>query len=116
MSYCLSRHDVRDCKQEFAMHNDFRTFPLPGPAPIAALLQHHQQPFGEERREFVSLAVDQGVQEDGSPNVAPTPGEQAVMAAHGIQFDGRGFRFAGFRYDRLIDAVRQSRRAGQGCE
>jgi len=50
------------------------------------------------------------------PIDAPTQDELAVMATHGIQFDGRGFRFAGFRYDRLIDAVRQSRRSGQGCE
>jgi hypothetical protein len=49
-------------------------------------------------------------------SAAPTPREQAVMAAHGIQFDGQGFRFGGFRHARLIDAVHQSRRSGQGCD
>ena len=47
---------------------------------------------------------------------APTPTDCAMMAAHGIQFDGCGFRFAGFRFDRLLDAVHQSRIAGQGRE
>jgi hypothetical protein len=50
-----------------------------------------------------------------APARAPTQPERIVMAAHGIQFDGRGFRFAGYRYHWLADAVRQSRMAGQGC-
>lgn len=43
---------------------------------------------------------------------APNDSEQALMASLGIQFDGRAFRFAGFRYDRLADAVNYARRAG----
>jgi hypothetical protein len=42
---------------------------------------------------------------------APTDNERAVMASLGIQFDGRNFRFAGYRYDRLADAVNYARRA-----
>jgi hypothetical protein len=43
--------------------------------------------------------------------VPPTDAEQVLMASLGIQFDGRAFRFAGFRYDRLADAVLYARRA-----
>jgi hypothetical protein len=35
------------------------------------------------------------------------------MAPLGIQFDGRAFRFAGYRYDRLADAVNYARRANE---
>lgn len=42
---------------------------------------------------------------------APTDTERALMASLGIQFDGRTFRFAGYRYDRLADAVNYARRA-----
>jgi hypothetical protein len=43
--------------------------------------------------------------------VPPTDAEQMLMASLGIQFDGRAFRFAGFRYDRLADAVLYARQA-----
>jgi len=55
--------------------------------------------------------------EDGTPPrhrrafVAPTRAEQTLMDSLGIQFDGRRFRFAGFSYDRLADAVSYARRA-----
>jgi len=66
-------------------------------------------------------AVERFVSERGSVATAlhdawcapPTQNEHAVMAAHGIEFDGSGFRFAGFRHARLIDALQQAR---QGCE
>jgi hypothetical protein len=45
------------------------------------------------------------------PCPAPTEAERALMAPLGIQFDGRAFRFAGYRYDRLADAVSYARRA-----
>lgn len=51
---------------------------------------------------------------DGHPrpaSVPPTNSEQTLMASLGIQYDGRSFRFAGFRYDRLADAVLYARRA-----
>jgi hypothetical protein len=57
-----------------------------------------------------------GARQDLNTAPEPTPQERAVMAAHGIRFDGRGYRFAGYRHERLVDAVQQSRRAGQGCE
>lgn len=50
------------------------------------------------------------------PRDSPTQDELAVMAAHGILFDGCGFRFAGYRHGRLVDAVRESRQSGKGCE
>jgi hypothetical protein len=43
--------------------------------------------------------------------VPPTDAEQMLMASLGIQFDGRAFRFAGYRYDRLADAVLYARLA-----
>jgi len=43
--------------------------------------------------------------------VPPTDAEQLLMASLGIQFDGRSFRFAGYRYDRLADAVLYARQA-----
>jgi hypothetical protein len=45
------------------------------------------------------------------PSAAPTGTERVLMASLGIQFDGRTFRFAGCRYDRLTDAVNHARRA-----
>ena len=45
------------------------------------------------------------------PFVAPTDAERALMGPLGIQFDGRAFCFAGYRYDRLADAVKYARRA-----
>ena len=42
---------------------------------------------------------------------APTDAERALISSLGIQFDGRAFRFAGYRYDRLADAVSYARRA-----
>lgn len=45
------------------------------------------------------------------PFAAPTDADRALMASLGIQFDGRAFRFAGYRYDRLADAVSYARRA-----
>ena len=42
----------------------------------------------------------------------PTAHEREVMATHGIQFDGRAYLYAGFRYDCLIDAINQVRRMG----
>ena len=84
-----------------------------------------------DRRETLPLrqrsnedhAVERFVSERGSVASAlhascgpPTQNEYAVMATHGIEFDGSGYRFAGFRHARLIDALHQSRQAGQGCE
>lgn len=82
-----------------------------------------------DRRETLPLrqrskeddAVERFVSEGGSvatalhdaPCARGTQNERAVMAAHGIEFDGSGFRFAGFRHARLIDALQQ---AGQGCK
>jgi hypothetical protein len=43
--------------------------------------------------------------------LAPTQAEQALMASLGVQFDGRSFVFAGFRYARLADALNDARRA-----
>ena len=43
---------------------------------------------------------------------APDDADWALMASLGIQFDGRAFRFAEYRYDRLKDAVKSARRAG----
>lgn len=43
--------------------------------------------------------------------VAPDDADWALMASLGIQFDGRAFRFAEYRYDRLKDAVNSARRA-----
>ena len=37
-------------------------------------------------------------------------GEREVMATQGVQFDGRVYRYAGFIYDRLADALNQARR------
>ena len=45
-----------------------------------------------------------------SPFVPPSATEQALMASLRIQFDGRQFRFGGFCYDRLPDAVNYARR------
>ena len=100
------------------MRIDIPPFKLPpGGLPTVALLHRDRRPAsGEQQHATVSLCIDRGVEDGRPPAVALTPGEQAVMAAHGIQFDGRGFRFAGFRHDRLVDAVRHSRRAGQGSE
>jgi hypothetical protein len=42
---------------------------------------------------------------------APSQAEQALMASLGVQFDGRSFLFAGFRYARLADALNDARRA-----
>ena len=56
-------------------------------------------------------------EDDGGPPrhhrafVPPTDAEQALMASLGIQFDGRAFRFAGYRYDRLANAVNYARQA-----
>ena len=44
---------------------------------------------------------------------APTVRELEVMATHGVQFDGRAYLYAGFRYDRLVDALNQVRRTGE---
>jgi hypothetical protein len=41
----------------------------------------------------------------------PTEAEQVLMASLGIQFDGQAYSFAGYRYDRLADAVRYARQA-----
>jgi hypothetical protein len=60
---------------------------------------------------------DEGVGVDSAPSrqrpaiVPPTDAEQMLMASLGIQFDGRTFRFAGYRYDRLADAVLYARQA-----
>lgn len=96
---------------------------LPEPALIGALLQRDRSvAVTGELREFARVGIDRGEPgEDADSRLQPAPAaptqrERSVMVAHGIQFDGRGFRFAGFRYDRLIDAVHQSRRSGQGCE
>jgi hypothetical protein len=37
--------------------------------------------------------------------------DRASMAALGIQFDGRSFRFGAYRYDLLADAVQSARRS-----
>ncbi len=41
---------------------------------------------------------------------APTPGDEALAMADrmkdlAVDFDGRQYRFAGYRYDRLVDAI-----------
>lgn len=41
----------------------------------------------------------------------PGPTERALMAAHGIAYDGRGYVLAGFRYARLADALLHARRS-----
>jgi hypothetical protein len=53
---------------------------------------------------------------DGSPRQPrefrpPTEAEQMLMASLGIQFDGACYSFAGYRYDRLADAVKYARQA-----
>jgi hypothetical protein len=47
------------------------------------------------------------------PTTALTAADHALMAALGIQFDGRAFRFGAYRYDLLADAVQFARRAGR---
>ena len=42
---------------------------------------------------------------------AMTDADRAMMAAYGIRFDGGGFCFAGYRYNRLADAFNDARRA-----
>ena len=42
--------------------------------------------------------------------VAPNDADWALMTSLGVQFDGRAFRFAGSRYNRLQDAVNSARR------
>lgn len=42
--------------------------------------------------------------------VAPNDADWALMTSLGVQFDGRAFRFAGSRYNRLKDAVNSARR------
>jgi hypothetical protein len=37
--------------------------------------------------------------------VAPTDAQRALMASLAIEFDGRAYRFQGYRYDALSDAV-----------
>lgn len=36
---------------------------------------------------------------------APTPAQEECMAELGIVFDGRYYRYDGYRYDRFIDAI-----------
>jgi len=45
-----------------------------------------------------------------------TSQERILMAAHSIELDGFGFRFGGYRYDCLSDAVHASMDEGKGCE
>ncbi|HET8747572.1 MAG TPA: hypothetical protein VFM98_18380 [Ramlibacter sp.] len=45
------------------------------------------------------------------PFVPPSATDQVLMASLGVRFDGRQFRFGGFRYDRLPDAVNYARQA-----
>jgi hypothetical protein len=45
------------------------------------------------------------------PLTAPSEDDRALMASLGIEFDGRAFRFADYRYDRLEDAVSSARRS-----
>jgi hypothetical protein len=54
--------------------------------------------------------------ERGPPLANPTGEERAVMAAYGIEFDGCGFRFAGYRHELLADAVDEARLSGRGRE
>lgn len=58
--------------------------------------------------------LDQGKQQyrtkviDAAPwekNVEPTDQEQGVMTALGITFDGRYYRYEGYRYERCADAA-----------
>jgi hypothetical protein len=44
------------------------------------------------------------------PVASPTDAERTLMISLGIEFDGRVFRFASYRYDRLADAVNYARR------
>lgn len=55
---------------------------------------------------------DDGGQPAPAPvGAPPTDAEQVLMASLGIQFDGRAYSFAGFRYHRLADAVLYARQA-----
>jgi hypothetical protein len=40
-----------------------------------------------------------------SPFVPPTDAQRALMMTLAIEFDGRAYRFQGYRYDSLSDAV-----------
>lgn len=74
----------------------------------------HLPPEAAERQR-----AEPGVRRDGSdycyegckPLAEPTGAERVLMASLGIQFDGRAFRFAGYRCTRLADAVNYARRA-----
>ena len=88
------------------------------------MINHHRQPEGY-RYEQLGDALAHARQTRSGPDeeadndssrqrpafVPPTDAEQLLMASLGIQFDGRSFRFAGYRYDRLADAVLYARQA-----
>jgi len=54
--------------------------------------------------------ADRGLRLQRARSAGPTVGEREVMATQGVQFDGRVYRYAGFIYDRLADALNQARR------
>lgn len=56
--------------------------------------------------------ADRGLRVQRARSAGPTVREREVMATHGVQFDGRVYRYAGFSYDRLVDAMNQARRMG----
>jgi hypothetical protein len=56
--------------------------------------------------------ADRGLRVQRERSTGPTVREREVMATHGVQFDGRVYRYAGFSYDRLVDAMNQARRMG----
>jgi len=87
------------------------------------MINHHRQPEGYRYEHLgdalahARLTRARPDEENGGPPrfqtvlVSPTDAEQALMASLGIQFDGRAFRFAGYRYDRLANAVNYARQA-----
>lgn len=53
--------------------------------------------------------ADRGLRVQRARSAGPTVGERELMATQGVQFDGRVYRYAGFSYDRLADAMNQAR-------
>jgi hypothetical protein len=64
-----------------------------------------------QTRSGPDVGDDNGPSRQHPAIVPPTDDEQVLMASLGIQFDGRAFHFAGYRYDRLADAVLYARQA-----
>jgi hypothetical protein len=107
----------------FAMAGTYRRLPKSGAAarvaagPLAnadgARYRYEQLSEGlAHGRSTRSLADEPpGTQRQPREFRPPTGAEQALMASLGIQFDGQAYSFAGYRYDRLADAVKFARQA-----